>query len=235
MNLFKSIKAKAKQITTPVPTAKEIHEELYSIHGLLYGEAEKLAANAANAKELYDLGFKSASNIGGIVKASEKVAAAREYQIEYPNNKFVDEEAVKRICEKYALYLVEASRFTAAIPQKNQKEIAAFRVKDKHISRIHSWGSMIEISNLHITHDQYGVPQVQAITIGQTPEDFIKGTNLKIIAPESQIDMKGMKKIGYQIVDEDPIVLQPVKGGYLIVAAWGDEASDEIVVNQKMN
>ena len=33
----------------------------------------------------------------------------------------------------------------------------------------------------------------------------------------------------------DPVVLQPVCGGYLIVCAWGDEASDEIVVNQQMN
>jgi len=33
----------------------------------------------------------------------------------------------------------------------------------------------------------------------------------------------------------DPVVLQPVKGGYLIITAWGDEASDELVVNQKFN
>lgn len=33
----------------------------------------------------------------------------------------------------------------------------------------------------------------------------------------------------------DPVVLQPVKGGFLIVCAWGEEASDEIVVNEKMN
>ena len=42
--------------------------------------------------------------------------------------------------------------------------------------------------------------------------------------------------VGYKIQNiPDPVVLQPVCGGYLIVCAWGDEASDEIVVNQQMN
>ena len=33
----------------------------------------------------------------------------------------------------------------------------------------------------------------------------------------------------------DPVVLQPVNEGYLIVCAWGDEASDELVVNSINN
>ena len=33
----------------------------------------------------------------------------------------------------------------------------------------------------------------------------------------------------------DPVILRAVKGGYLIVTAWGDEASDPIVVKQNHN
>ena len=33
----------------------------------------------------------------------------------------------------------------------------------------------------------------------------------------------------------DPVVLQPVKGGYLILTAWGDEASDPLVINENFN
>ena len=33
----------------------------------------------------------------------------------------------------------------------------------------------------------------------------------------------------------DPVVLQPVMGGYMILAAWGDEASDPLVVNEQNN
>lgn len=65
-----------------------------------------------------------------------------------------------------------------------------------------------------------------------------KSTNaLKIVAPAKDMQIpEGKKIVGYRIQDiPDPVVLQPVKGGYLIVCAWGDEASDEIVVNQKLN
>ncbi len=33
----------------------------------------------------------------------------------------------------------------------------------------------------------------------------------------------------------DPIVLYPVEKGYIIVTAWGDEASDPLVANEQMN
>lgn len=65
--------------------------------------------------------------------------------------------------------------------------------------------------------------------------------NLMICAPKKDMDLKGLNKVGavFQLGQikhvPDPVVLQPVKGGYLIVTAWGDEASDENVVNEKMN
>lgn len=36
-------------------------------------------------------------------------------------------------------------------------------------------------------------------------------------------------------VDLDPIVLCRTKHGYLVVTAWGDEANDELIVNEKKN
>jgi hypothetical protein len=33
----------------------------------------------------------------------------------------------------------------------------------------------------------------------------------------------------------DPIVLQPVNGGYLIVSKWGLEGEDAELTNEKMN
>jgi hypothetical protein len=33
----------------------------------------------------------------------------------------------------------------------------------------------------------------------------------------------------------DPIVFYQVKGGYLIVTAWGDEARDEVILNPNTN
>lgn len=61
----------------------------------------------------------------------------------------------------------------------------------------------------------------------------------KICAPKEDFDTRGYEVVdGYKLI-YDPIVLQPVSKdgieGYLIVTAWGDEATDEIVVNQINN
>lgn len=61
---------------------------------------------------------------------------------------------------------------------------------------------------------------------------------LQICAPVKDMDINGLSlKDGYKLEKHipDPVVLHRVKGGYLILTAWGDEASDELVVNQKMN
>lgn len=65
---------------------------------------------------------------------------------------------------------------------------------------------------------------------------------LEIAAPIKKFNMRDheIKDFKLQrIEDRDPVVLQPVcynnKKYYLIVTAWGDEASDELVINQKMN
>lgn len=65
----------------------------------------------------------------------------------------------------------------------------------------------------------------------------IVSKKLKICAPAKDMEIpKGKQLVGYKIKDiPDPVVLQPVKGGYLIVCAWGDEASDPIVVNEINN
>lgn len=74
-----------------------------------------------------------------------------------------------------------------------------------------------------------------------TKYEHIDRTGLRICAPKKEMNVDGLKKTGFSFfkVTEkhvpDPVVLQPVKGGYLIVTAWGDEASDENVVNQKFN
>ena len=62
--------------------------------------------------------------------------------------------------------------------------------------------------------------------------------NLKICAPISDIDMSGLELKDYRTIEKhipDPVVLYPVKHGYLILTAWGKEAEDENVVNHINN
>ncbi len=59
----------------------------------------------------------------------------------------------------------------------------------------------------------------------------------KICAPLKDMDTRDMYITdGYKLEHvPDPIVLQPVNHGYLICSAWGNESSDEIVVNEIFN
>lgn len=57
----------------------------------------------------------------------------------------------------------------------------------------------------------------------------------KICAPKQDFNTAGFVVQDGYILVYDPIVLQPVKDGYLIVTAWGLEAADEIAVNQNNN
>jgi hypothetical protein len=79
---------------------------------------------------------------------------------------------------------------------------------------------------------------------------FIKEYNLVgsgdmlIAAPAKDMNTLSLRKVKGHFMSfttfitpeiPDPVVLQPVKGGYLIVTAWGDEASDPLVVNPQHN
>lgn len=58
---------------------------------------------------------------------------------------------------------------------------------------------------------------------------------LQICAPIKDMDISDLElKEGYKLEKKhtpDPVVLQPVKHGYLILTAWGDEQDDPIVKN----
>lgn len=65
---------------------------------------------------------------------------------------------------------------------------------------------------------------------------------LEIVAPVEDFDTKGMALTDFELKPieiPDPVVLQPVYHNgakhYLIVTAWGEEASDPLVRNEKMN
>jgi hypothetical protein len=73
-------------------------------------------------------------------------------------------------------------------------------------------------------------------------QEFSGKCPLEIVAPLIDFNMTDSEIKDFKISKieiPDPIVLKPVyfnnQKHYLIVTAWGLEASDEIVVNQKMN
>jgi hypothetical protein len=68
--------------------------------------------------------------------------------------------------------------------------------------------------------------------------EFTEISGLQICAPASDMDTAGLSVSGRVFGKKnipDPVVLHPVNKGFLIVTAWGDEASDPIVVNELKN
>ena len=77
-------------------------------------------------------------------------------------------------------------------------------------------------------------------------EKKMMNETLHICAPKKDLNLKGLSKAGSifsmaqifkinEVTIPDPVVLCQIPEGYLIITAWGNEASDPLVVNEKMN
>ena len=205
-----------------VELIEDIHNEVYSAHDLLLKEAKAVLdtpideSKVEDYQKLINLGFNNEKNIKkykkeiSLIEESKRLKTKIEYySFKYPFNKFINEDSIVKICQRYSLILTTVDRFIGGIPEKNQKEIINFKV-DK-IDLPHSYSKESE---------------------------YVGGTTLLIVATKDQLNMKNARVQGHKLVDivkEDPIVLQPVKDGYLIVSAWGVEASDKEVQNPRFN
>jgi hypothetical protein len=205
-----------------VQLIEDIHNEVYSAHELLLKEAKSILeipideSKAQDYQKLMNLGFNSEKNISDYkeevkkIEESKKIKSTIEYySFKYPFNKFINEDSVIKICNKYGLLLTDVNRFIGSIPETNQKEIINFKVDKMDLLYSYSKDS-----------------------------EYTTGTGLFIVATRDQLNMKSARVQGHKLVDivkEDPIVLQPVKNGYLIVSAWGIEASDKELHNPRFN
>lgn len=239
---------KKKLPTQKLISVENIHSEIFSVHEILVKEAEKIAGELLEdsekekiVRQLNEIGFTRAANIGEQVDALDRRKGIKWYEQNNPTQKFIDEETVLKICEKYNLYLTHVQYFTGKIPEKNQKEILDFRIKETALLN----GNRVEWVNysfdlIKVSYEYKKEIDVKWEARAQKIKELDKSMNLvgccdlKIIASESELDMRFLQKRGRELV-HDPVVLQPVKWGYLIVTAWGKEASDENILNEKMN
>lgn len=289
--LFKKEAVTESVVTNPKSTSypaivDQIHNEFYSAGDNILQEANSLLKeleqkDVIKGKRLAALGFGKTREAAAAIETENRLATTRElaelamyYKMNYPNNKFITEDQVKAICEKYGLILGDTSMYKGFVPESKIPLIEGFKLKEKDQSKL--WFEISEslngnnvklpisfISDKDLTQiglnyfdgthpvnyfyikDSNGVnntlvckKEVSDLFDGLR---FVRATivdrKMKICAPAKDMEIPFGKQIeGYKIKDiPDPVVLQPVKGGYLIVCAWGDEASDEIVVNQQMN
>lgn len=238
---------------------EEIHAEFDTASEVMLAEANQIIKTGFSVEKearLQNLGFARSKAASAHDKATEQAKVIAHYQQTYPLNKFITDDAVEQICKKYNLVLGAVSSFIGDVPEKNLVEIENFKVKEKDYKHAFSWLEPLNFNNFI-----FGVDPVQntwdvetsagpgrsirpwslqvqmyeqALRDFPTAKEPIK-PKFEICAPEKDFNTQGLKKKGHKLVPEDPIVLCPVKGGYLVVSKWGIEASDVDLVNPQMN
>lgn len=172
----------------------------------------------------------------------------KKYSEKYPLYKFITDGMVEDICEKYGLFLGSSEMYISDIPDKNIQEIENFLTakidKEDLIYSVHQssvFGSETiswNYDEVEEYHRRKSNPHYRHY-VGLTSY-YVKDSNkfFNIVAPLKDFDLTDKVLDGRTIKDivkDDPIVLKKVVGGYLVVTAWGLEASDPNVMNPKMN
>lgn len=213
-------------------TVEKIHNEFFTAGDKLVKAAKAIIAKGilevSGAPKLIALGFTQCAEVRkyyAIEELRNNGLLAEKYAQKYPFNKFITKKQIDQICKKHKLLFGPVSIYKGSIPPKSVNDILNFKVDDSDLETsqlsgfIFDWGILTGITKRENT---------------KLADDKIR--SFSICAPKTMMNLDGQKIIGNEIVPKDPIVLHPVKGGFLIVAAWGGpEASDELVVNNKMN
>lgn len=178
-------------------------------------------------------------------KGKEKLIETINYfRINYPGRKFITEESVKKICNKYGLVYGPVSLYMGVVPTPNLNEIEAFKIKDvdRCYKRIVEYKKSFKQPKItYVGGDFFEKkrktknPNKHQITIEPSP--------LEIAAPKKDFNLSGMTINDFQIEKKieipDPIVIHPVFHNgmkhYLILSAWGEEGYDELVFDEQKN
>jgi len=185
------------------------------------------------------------------------IEAINYFSFKYPNYKFITEESVKKICAKYSLIYGEISRYTGTVPNKSLKQMEDFKILEDDECFIEEdlmfnewrdeWSSMRKKFKSFETFKKEKELQSQYPELRMRYSDHrIRSISMKcpleIAAPLKDFNMESVEVKDFKISKieiPDPIVLKPVifnnQKHYLIVTAWGIEAEDELIINEKMN
>lgn len=178
----------------------------------------------------------------------------------YPLYKFITEESVKKICAKYNLVYSTIDRYIGTVPDKNLKQMEEFKIADEDACYEKIYYGIITLGGqepkttpvdyatyreANFIRDDNNKGQFERIMEYKRmlTDEIVSKCSLEIAAPlkDFNVDKSELNdfKLSTKIEIPDPVVLQPVYFGgkkhYLVVTCWGLEASDELVVNQKMN
>lgn len=238
---------------------EKIHNEFATASEKLYNEAISLiqkmgVPNEDKIERLKKLGFIQSNEVTG----SEKVIAKKKeaetlknvityFHDRYPLYKFITEDSILKICKKYDLIYGEAAKYIGFVPEKNLKEMESFEVDPEDMlyhnttqwrDSTYTYAQGIDNTKRALIMSTGKQPSDTAV-IKHFNETYAPETKFNIVAPKEDFNISSREEIkNHKIVAKpipDPVVLFPVNKGYLIITAWGPEASDPLVVNEKSN
>jgi len=166
---------------------------------------------ASKVKKLAALGFdtpqvRKVKKYDELIKnRSELIDKINSYSELFPKNPFITKEEVKRIAEKYNLYVGNIDRFVNAdIPNKNLDEILEFNAlyKKQYAGALDTFKFLPATYHVMAQYDMFDV------------------TRTRLDGP-------------FIIEDKDPIVFAEIDGDYIIVTAWGDDAIEPMYEIEK--
>lgn len=225
-----------------------ISKSLETINAELKNKATALQSlGFFNTQEVKDIQeqIKKNKEAQEINKAKQQIIQDIKYfQDKYPHYRIITKEAIDRICNKYGLAYAAVRFYTGTVPQKNLNDLMNFKIDNKDKARIYK-------SEHRGLDDTYARMEYCA----QTEDSTHIIAPLIIAAPPKDFDTTGALtfrdgKLQSRQQVEDPIVMQPVaitepttinswynrhREYFLIITAWGDEASDTEVIHAKMN
>ena len=205
---------------------------------------------------LIKVGFKNSIATRLYKAISDNPYRAQEYEKKYFGQyKFLLKPQLERLCEKYDLYVRTPEFFLGDIPEKNFSDIMGFKVDIRDLPNFDhlSYEKQLEIvRNIKKSLNIYD-PLNENYHHFNLSIEHIRGMDrelnintIQIAAVKKLFDEKAFEKSDARIlgmpelepihqVELDPIVLCEVNGGYIVVTAWGDEANDELLFDQKQN
>lgn len=188
------------------------------------------------------------------------IEAINYFSFRYPNYRFITEESVKKICQKYNLVYGKIDRYIGSVPDKNLKHIEDFKIVENDECFVYeetysspNINAEISLLKKYRSISEYNADRARMDSSGFRIERYHMSLEfghrvidmkcpLEIAAPLKDFNMSDAEVKDFKISKIeilDPVVLKPVifKGQkhYLIVTAWGEEAGDEIVVNAVHN
>lgn len=198
------------------------------------------------------------------LKSKEDAELVKHYKFNYPFLKFLKEDQLDAICDKYGLVYTTVDRYKEDVPEKNLAEIESAKPLDESdgaeqfvrvLSRQFEYTEIAEYEEFKRKHPDGIVGFPYALMDEKSVEhhikkryDFFVGRyeelykeGLFIAAPKSHFNLNGLKNTGKsffksKIIEvKDPIVFRYVKGGIQVLSKWGLEASDESLVNEIYN